>query len=82
MRMLRRPATRTLRRREARVEFYAAKVTPLALDYQAVLASLDHPLDAAKVGAALLSALGRSLRLGARRLGAARVRAVGCDVPV
>ena len=30
----------------------------LSLDYQAVLASLDHPLDAAEVGAALLSALG------------------------
>lgn len=33
-------------------------MTTLSLDYQAVLASLDRPLDAAKVGVALLSALG------------------------
>lgn len=50
------PSHENLRWKGARVEIYAWNVTTLSLDHQAVLASLDHPLDAAAVGAALLSA--------------------------
>lgn len=54
---MRRPATRSLVCQAATRSIYLTRVA-LSMDYHAVLASLDRPLDAAAVGAALMKALG------------------------